>query len=108
MQNKKAWAIVVIFFVFITFLTACSAPSAKNPSETSNDNSYINGEDIDYSHKLTLQSRFPGASKNCEIVIYTDNPSLTFDQVAKSLYSSSYEDSKLISEYQFVSFKPIN
>lgn len=46
----------------------------------------------EYKYRLTLTGRSPNAAKDTTFVVLTDNPDLTFEDVAKSLYSSNSED----------------
>lgn len=57
-------------------------------SEKSNGKSQLK----EYKYRLTLTGRMPHAAKDSIFVVLTDNPNLTFEEVAKSLYSSNSED----------------
>jgi len=46
----------------------------------------------EYKYRLTLTGRMPNAEKDSTFVVLTDNSDLTFEEVAKSLYSSNSED----------------
>ena len=49
-----------------------------------------------YQFRLELAGRMPNAKSGSSYVVLTDNENLTFEDVAKSLYSSSLEDSKIM------------
>ncbi|MDE7207410.1 MAG: hypothetical protein K2N90_09710 [Lachnospiraceae bacterium] len=49
-----------------------------------------------YSLRLELSGRMPNAVKDSGYVVLTDNAELTFDDVTKSMISSSSEDSKIM------------
>ena len=53
-------------------------------------------DDISYQFRLELDGRMPNAEADSYYVVLTDNENLTFEDVAKSLYSSSLEDSKIM------------
>jgi hypothetical protein len=46
----------------------------------------------EYKYRLTLTGRSPNAVKDSTFVVLTDNPDLTYEEVAKSLYSSNSND----------------
>lgn len=53
-------------------------------------------DDNIYQFRLELAGRMPNAKSGSSYVVLTDNENLTFEDVAKSLYSSSLEDSKIM------------
>lgn len=53
-------------------------------------------EDTTYQFRLELDGRMPNAEIDSCYVVLTDNESLTFEDVSKSLYSSSYSDIKIM------------
>ena len=53
-------------------------------------------DDNIYQFRLELAGRMPNAKSDSSYVVLTDNENLTFEDVAKSLYSSSLEDSKIM------------
>lgn len=52
--------------------------------------------DTSYQFRLELKGRMSGAVSDSCFVILTDNENLTFEDVFKSLISSSLEDSKIM------------
>lgn len=62
-------------------------------------------DDIIYKYRLELSGRTPTADSDGCYVVLTDNKSLTFEDVAKSLFSSSFEDSKIMENSVIVEMK---
>lgn len=60
----------------------------------SNGNPLLNGYNPlkEYKYRLTLTGRMPNAEKDSTFVVLTNNPNVTFEEVAKSLYSSNSAD----------------
>lgn len=55
-----------------------------------------NCDDTSYSFRLELNGRMPNAVKDSCYVVLTDNSELTFEDVSKSMFSSNFEDSKIM------------
>lgn len=53
-------------------------------------------EDTVYPIRLELRGRMPNAVKDSVYVVLTNNAALTFEEVSKSLFSSSFEDTKIM------------
>lgn len=53
-------------------------------------------EDTVYPFRLELRGRMPNAVKDSAYVVLTNNAALTFEEVSKSLFSSSFEDTKIM------------
>lgn len=49
-----------------------------------------------YKFRLELSGKMPNAADESHYVVLTDNADLTFEDVSRSQYSSSIEDSKLM------------
>ena len=64
-------------------LTACQT----------NHTSYTDPEGNVYKYKLELTGALPNATHESTYIILTNDKSLTFDKVAKSMYSSYRQDS---------------
>ena len=62
-------------------------------------------DDNIYQFRLELAGRMPNAKSDSSYVVLTDNENLTFEDVAKSLYSSSLEDSKIMDGSMIVEMK---
>ena len=52
--------------------------------------------DTTYQFRLELDGRMPNAAADSYYAVLTDNKSLTFEDVSKSLYSSLLADSKIM------------
>lgn len=61
--------------------------------------------DISYQFRLELRGKMPNAADESYYVILTDNDNLTFEDVSKSLYSSSIADSKVMEDSVIVEMK---
>ena len=53
-------------------------------------------EDTTYQFRLKLDGRMPNSELDSCFVVLTNNENLTFEEVSKSLYSSSFEDIKVM------------
>lgn len=62
-------------------------------------------DDMSYSFRLELSGKMPNSAKESYYVVLTDNDKLTFEDVSKSLYSSSIEDSKIMANSVIVEMK---
>lgn len=93
--------------VMLLMITGCSDGIAKTYDETDENNSVMKTyyemedgtwvcDDVVYPYRLELVGRTPNAVKDGRYVVLTNNAELTFDEVAKSLFSSSSEDTKIM------------
>ena len=57
---------------------------------------YEQSEDTTYQFRLKLDGRMPNSELDSCFVVLTNNENLTFEEVSKSLYSSSFEDIKVM------------
>ena len=62
-------------------------------------------EDTIYPFRLELDGRMPNVEADSYYVVLTDNEKLTFEDVSKSLYSSSFEDIKIMESSIIVEMK---
>ena len=62
-------------------------------------------EDTTYQFRLELDGRMPNAEADSYYVVLTDDERLTFEDVSKSLYSSSLEDIKIMEDSIIVEMK---
>ncbi|MCM3635072.1 lipoprotein [Paenibacillus camelliae] len=74
---------VTIAILILLALTACNTK----------DSSYTAPDGKEYKYKLELTGMMPNASKESKYIILTNDITLTFDKVAKSIYSSNSKDS---------------
>ncbi len=58
-----------------------------------------------YDYRLELTGRMPNAERDGYYAVLTDNPDLTYDEVAKSLYSSLLIDSMVMDGSVIVEMK---
>ncbi|MCR8656598.1 hypothetical protein [Paenibacillus endoradicis] len=89
---KKITMTLGILILLVT-LTACNI---KN-------NSYTDPDGNEYKYKLELTGTLPNASKESKYIILTNDNTLTYDKVAKSIYSSNSKDSDGIDYYLLLS-----
>lgn len=75
----------------IIMLTGCN-------NITSN-SKYTDPEGNSYKYKLELSGMMPNSEKETKLIILTNDNTLTFDDVSKSLYSSNSKDSEGIAFY---------
>ncbi|URN93628.1 MAG: hypothetical protein NAG76_17600 [Candidatus Pristimantibacillus lignocellulolyticus] len=85
---KKITMTFGILILLVT-LTACNI---KNSSYT-----VLDGKE--YKYKLELTGTLPNASQESKYTILTNDNTLTFEKVAKSIYSSNSKDSDGIDYY---------
>lgn len=62
-------------------------------------------DDKVYQFRIELTGRMPNAKSDSHYVVLTDSNNLTFEDVSKSLYSSSLEDSKVMDGSVIVEMK---
>ena len=62
-------------------------------------------QDTTYQFRLELDGRMPNAEADSYYVVLTDDERLTFEDVSKSLYSSSLEDIKIMEDSIIVEMK---
>ncbi|MFD0590967.1 lipoprotein [Paenibacillus sp. GCM10027627] len=85
---KKIITTLGVLILLVT-LAACSS---KNSS-------YTDPDGKEYKYKLELTGTMPNASKESKYIILTNDNTLTFDKVAKSITSSNSKDSDGIDYY---------
>ena len=69
-----------------------------------NDGTWQCGDNT-YLFRLELTGRMPNAKSDSSYVVLTDNENLAFEDVTKSLYSSSLDDSKIMDGSMIVEVK---
>ncbi len=69
------------------------------------DSSSENQEKQPYQYLLTLEGKFGNPLRDSGVVVLTDDNTLTFDHVMKSMLSSNMDYKKNISPYQLVMFQ---
>lgn len=62
-------------------------------------------DDISYQFRLDLSGKMPNAEGESHFVVLTNNADLTFEDVSKSLFSSSIEDGKIMEGSMIVEMK---
>lgn len=88
MYMKKITMTFGILILLVT-LTACNI----------NNSSYTVLDGKEYKYKLELTGTLPNASQESKYTILTNDNTLTFEKVAKSIYSSNSKDSDGIDYY---------
>jgi hypothetical protein len=78
---KKITMTLGILILLVT-LTACNIQNSN----------YTDPDGNEYQYKLELTGTMPNASKESKYIILTNDNTLTFDKVAKSIYSSNSKD----------------
>lgn len=73
----------LLISVLLTVLVACNQGKS---------NQYTDPQGNIYKYKLELTGTMPNAEKETTFIILTNDPDLTFDRVAKSMYSSNSSD----------------
>jgi len=89
---KKITKTLGILILLVT-ITACNTTNS----------SYTDPDGNEYKYKLELTGTLPKASKETEFILLTNDKTLTFDKVAKSMYSSNSKDSDGIDYYLLLS-----
>lgn len=98
-MNKKLFAILAVCLLFI----GCGENEIIKTYDQSDDNGVMKTyyemkdgtwkcDDIIYQYRLELNGRMPNAEKDSCFVVLTDDKSLSFETVSKSLYSSLLKD----------------
>jgi ABC-type glycerol-3-phosphate transport system substrate-binding protein len=79
----KKIMLTLAILVLLTGLAACNQGKS---------NQYTDPQGNKYKYKLELTGTMPNAEKETTFIILTNDPDLTFEKVAKSLYSSNMND----------------
>lgn len=99
-MSKKRLAILVICFMLFTGCGKNNVTKTYNQSEQDgvvktyyemNDGTWKCNDTI-YQYRLELDGRMPNAVKDSYYVVLTDDETLSFEAVSKSLYSSLMKD----------------
>lgn len=112
-MNRNVLAFVVLLSVFFI---GCGKANVVNVYEESTENGIVatyyemsNGtwkcNDKIYKYRLELTGRTPNAVRDSQYAVLTNNDSLAFDEVSKSLYSSLIEDSEVMKDSVIVEMK---
>lgn len=99
-MNKKMFAILA---VCLMLFIGCGENEIIKTYDQSDDNGVMKTyyemkdgtwkcDDIIYQYRLELKGRMPNAEKDSCFVVLTDDKSLSFETVSKSLYSSLLKD----------------
>ena len=93
-MNKKIFAILA---VCLMLFVGCGENEIVNTYEQSEDSGEMKDgtwkcDDTIYKYRLELNGRMPNAEKDSCFVVLTDDKSLSFEAVSKSLYSSLLKD----------------
>ena len=92
-MNKKLFAILA---ACLMLFVGCGENEIVNTYEQSEDSgvmkTYYEMKDTIYKYRLELNGRMPNAEKDSCFVVLTDDNSLSFETVSKSLYSSLLKD----------------
>lgn len=75
--------LALVISVLLTVLVACN--------QTTN-NQFTDPQGNKYKYQLELTGTMPNAEKETKFTVMTNDPDITFDSVAKSLYSSNSSD----------------
>lgn len=99
-MNKKLFALLAVFLILFI---GCGENEIVKTYEQSEDNGVMKTyyemkdgtwkcDDTIYQYRLELNGRMPNAEKDSSFVVLTDDKSLSFETVSKSLYSSLLKD----------------
>lgn len=99
-MNKRLFAILA---VCLMLFIGCGENEIIKTYDQSDDNGVMKTyyemkdgtwkcDDIIYQYRLELKGRMPNAEKDSCFVVLTDDKSLSFETVSKSLYSSLLKD----------------
>lgn len=113
---KRMLLVISVFTVFTVLLMGCGKTDIVKTYEKTENNKIMRiyyemndgtwkCDDIIYKYRLELSGRTPTADSDGCYVVLTDNENLTFEDVAKSLFSSSFEDSKIMEKSVIVEMK---
>ena len=87
----KQLSIILCSITLIFMLIGCN--------NITNNSKYVDLEGKNYKYKLELSGVMPNAQKETTLIILTNDNTLTFDDVSKSLYSSNSKDSDSVDFY---------
>ena len=87
----KQLSIILCSITLIFMLIGCN--------NITNNSKYVDPEGKNYNYKLELRGVMPNAQKETTLIILTNDNTLTFDDVSKSLYSSNSKDSESVDFY---------
>ena len=110
---KKALLAIGLLAVF---LTSCGKTDIARTYEKSENDGIMTTyyemndgtwecDDRTYQFRLELTGRLPNAASDSRYVVLTDNGNLTFEDVSKSMYSSSLADSAVMTDSIVVEMK---
>ena len=99
-MNKRLFAVLA---VCLMLFIGCGENEIIKTYDQSDDNGVMKTyyemkdgtwkcDDIIYQYRLELKGRMPNAEKDSCFVVLTDDKSLSFETVSKSLYSSLLKD----------------
>ena len=113
---KKTLKIILAVCLIMTSFVACSKTDIVKTYEKSENDGIVytyyemkdgtwKCEGTVYQYRLELNGRLNNASKDSCYVVLTDNDKLTFEDVSKSVFSSSTEDSSIMENSIIVEMK---
>lgn len=83
----KQLSIILSNILLIVMLIGCN-------NNMTNSSKYVDPEGNNYKYKLELSGKMPNSKKETTLIILTNDNTLTFADVSKSLYSNNSNDSK--------------
>lgn len=86
---KKKILIICTLSLLIFNLVGCN----------NNDGYYVQEMGREYKYKLELTGTLPNAEGECTITVYSNEEDITFEQVAKVMFSSSLEEINSLDVY---------
>ena len=87
----KQLSIILSNILLIVMLIGCN--------NMTNSSKHVDPKGNNYKYKLELSGKIPNSKKETTLIILTNDNTLTFDDVSKSLYSSNSKDSEFIDFY---------
>lgn len=87
----KQLSIILCNITLIVMLIGCN--------NITNNSKHVYPEGKNYKYKLELSGTMPNSEKETTLIILTNDNTLTFDDVSKSLYSSNSNDSDGVDFY---------
>ncbi len=108
--------IIILSCLFAVMIIGCGKSDVAKIYEKSEQNGILDSYcqmkdgtwkqgDNTYKFRLELTGRLPNAKFDTFYVVLTNNSDLSFEDVSKSLYSSSIEDKKIMENCSIVEMK---
>ncbi|MBQ8338990.1 MAG: hypothetical protein IJY16_00900 [Clostridia bacterium] len=98
-MKKIKIGIVCVLAGLLLLLVSCKQEVPERPAVTKVENGYITAEGVEYKYRLVLIGSPRGETGKVELVVYTNDNSLTFEDVETAMFSADYDTSAQFNNY---------